>query len=74
MMCMDAYVTPTNHTDCSRYIKAIELIHFVQSYGVKSHHIMPLVINSLAGGHTHTHTHTHTQAHTHTDIRRQKQC
>jgi len=23
-----------------------------------SHHIMPLVINSLGGGHTHTHTHT----------------
>ena len=26
-------------------------------------HIMPLVINSLGGGHTHTHTHTHTQTH-----------
>ena len=28
---------------------------------------MPLVINSLGGGHTHTHTHTHTS--THTDVR-----
>ena len=26
----------------------------------KSRHITPLVINSLAGGHTHTHTHTYT--------------
>ena len=25
--------------------------------GSISHHIMPLVINSLRGGHTHTHTH-----------------
>ena len=30
-----------------------------------SHRIMPLVINSLGGGHTHAHTHTHT----HTDVR-----
>ena len=35
------------------------------------HHIMPLVINSLGGGHTHTHTHKHTNTHTktHTDVR-----
>ena len=26
-----------------------------------SRHIMPLVINSLGGGHTHTHTQTHIQ-------------
>ena len=32
-----------------------------------SHHITPLVINSLGGGHTRKHTHTHT------DIRGQKQ-
>jgi len=32
--------------------------------GSISHHIMPLVINSLGGGHTHTHTYSH---------RRQKQ-
>ena len=28
--------------------------------GSISHHIKPLVINSLRGGHTHTQTHTHT--------------
>jgi len=40
--------------------------------GSISHHITPLVINSLRGGHTntHTHTHTHTQAYRHC---RQKQ-
>ena len=27
--------------------------------GSISHHITPLVINSLGGRHTHTHTHTH---------------
>jgi len=40
--------------------------------GFISYHIMPLVINSLGGGHTHTHTHAHTHTHmhvhTHTDI------
>ena len=30
-------------------------------------HIMPLVINSLRGGHTHIHTHTLTHTHTHTN-------
>ena len=40
--------------------------------GSISHHIMPLVINSLGGGHTHMQTHTHTQTHIHTDIRGQK--
>ena len=30
-----------------------------------SHHITPLVINSLGGG-PHTHTHTHANTHTHT--------
>ena len=29
--------------------------------GSISHHITPLVINSLGGGHSHTHTHKHTQ-------------
>ena len=37
-----------------------------------SHHIMPLVINSLGGGDTHIHTrtdtHTHTNTHTCTQI------
>ena len=34
--------------------------------GSISHHITPLVINSLGGGHTHAHTHTHTHTHTRT--------
>ena len=33
--------------------------------GSISYHIIPLVINSLGGGHTHTYTHT--SKHTHTD-------
>ena len=43
--------------------------------GSISHHIMPLVINSLGGRHTrkHTHANTHMQTHTHTDIHGQKQ-
>ena len=38
--------------------------------GSTSHHITPLVINSLGGRHTHTHarTHAHTHTHTHTSI------
>ena len=31
-----------------------------------SHHIMPLVVHSLEGGHTHARPHTHTHTHTHT--------
>ena len=31
-----------------------------------SHHITPLVVHSLGGGHTLTHTHAHTHTHTHT--------
>ena len=36
-------------------------------YGPISHHIMPLVINSLEGGHIHMdmHTYIQTQPHTH---------
>ena len=45
--------------------------------GSTSHHIMPLVTNSLGDGqtdgrtdgHTHTHTHTHKHTHTHTHTR-----
>ena len=40
---------------------------FNQSFGIYiSYHIMPLVINSLMGGHTQTHTHT--QAHMHVNV------
>jgi len=67
--------TPTNYTihyDFNRYINERETPKTCLSNhkGSISNHIMPLVINSLGGGHTHTHTHTHahTCAHTHTDI------
>ena len=65
--------TPTNNTDYSCHINAYNL--FNQSYVYMSHHIMPLVINSLgvdvhahvrARTHTHTYTHTHTHTYTHT--------
>ena len=36
--------------------------------GSISHHITPLVINDLGGGHTHTHTHAHTHTHTQAHI------
>ena len=45
---------PTNNTDYSCYMKAVELVN--QSYVV---HIMPLVINSLGSGHTRTNKHTY---------------
>ena len=38
--------------------------------GSISHHIMPLVINSLGDKHTHMHTQTHRLSHTHTDTHR----
>ena len=49
---MDAYITPTKNTNYSCYIKAIDLTNHMGSI---SHHIMPLVIHSLGGGHTHMH-------------------
>ena len=36
--------------------------------GSISHHVMPLVINTLRGRHTHTDAHAHTHTHTHTNI------
>ena len=69
---------PTIDTDYSCHIKAIELIYnqlynlfITNRMGSRSHHIMPLVINSLGGSHTYTHTHTH--ANTHAYIHGQKQ-
>ena len=52
MTLMDAYVTPTNNIDYSCLIKAIELV-LTNHMGSISHHITPLVINSLGDGHTH---------------------
>ena len=46
---------PTNKTDYSCHIKAVELVQPIIWV-----HIMPLVINSLGGGDTHANTHTHT--------------
>ena len=39
--------------------------------GSISHHITPLVIHSLGGGHINTHTHTHTDVRTETILRNQ---
>ena len=55
---MDAYATPTNDTDYSFHIKAIE---FTQRSIL--HCITPLVINSLGGRHTHIHKHAYTNIH-----------
>ena len=70
---MDAYVTPT----IARYRLQLPYIshrtYLTNRMGSISHHIMPLVINSLGGGHTHTQTHTracackHTCTHTFVD-------
>ena len=50
-MCINAETTSTNSTDYSCPIKTVNL-----NYQSDRVHIMPLVINSLRGGHTHTHT------------------
>ena len=55
-MHMDAYTTPTNDTDynCHR-------TYLTNHMGSISHHITPLVINSLGGGHTHKHAYRRLQ-------------
>ena len=54
MMQINAIAMPTNDTDYSCHIKAIE------SYGAISWQITPLVINSLGGRQTNTYAHAHT--------------
>ena len=54
----DAKATPTNDTNYSCHIKAIELTYITQSYGSISHHIMSLVINSLRVDTYNVHTKT----------------
>ena len=72
-MHMNAYVIPTNDTDYSCHIKATKHIQPI-IWGLRiSHHMTPLVINSLGGGHTHTHTHTCKHTHTHTHAYRRSQ-
>jgi len=61
--------TPTNYTirhdfNCHINEKKTPKTCLTNHKGSISHHIMPLVINSLGGGHTHTHAYRH---------RRQKQ-
>jgi len=61
--------TPTNYTirydfNCHINERETPKTCLTNHKGSISHHIMPLVINSLGGGHTHTCTH----ARTNTDI------
>ena len=58
--------TSTNDTDYSCHIKAVELSLTNHMWSI-SHHIMPLVGNSVQSGHTHPHAqiHTHTYVHMH---------
>ena len=53
-------VIPIHFTDSKRDIS------ITNHTGSISHHILPLVINALGGGHTHAHRHTHTDTHTYT--------
>ena len=60
-MRMDAYVTPTIDTDCSCHIYSLRT-YLTNRMGFISHHITPLVINSLGGGHIHTRILSRTEA------------
>jgi len=56
--------TPTNYTICHDFNchineRETSKTCLTNHKGSISHHIMPLVFNSLGGGHTHTHTHIH---------------
>ena len=66
-MHMDAYVTPTNDTDYSCHNYKSHRTYLTNLMGSISHHIMPLVINSLGGGHTHVNTHTYAYRHLQTE-------
>ena len=57
-----------NDNDYSCHITAVEIVQPIVwgSYHAISHHITPIVINSLGSRHKHTHTRTHT--HTWTSI------
>ena len=57
MMRINAKAIPINDTDYSCHITSVaSLTDHMESmwspYYAKSHHIMPLVMNSLRGGHT----------------------
>ena len=53
---MDAYAAPTNDIDYSCHIN--HGTYSTNHMGSISHHITPLVINSLGGRHTHKHANT----------------
>ena len=60
--------TPTNYTirydfNCHINERETPTTCLTNHKSSISHHITPLVINSLGGGHTHTHTHTHARTH-----------
>ena len=56
---MDAKATPTNNTDYRCYNYKSHITYLTNHNGYISHHITPLVINSLGGGHTHAYRHPH---------------
>ena len=62
MMHINAKAIPTNDTDYSCYIKAVELVN--QYMGSISQHWFLIALR--AGTYTHTHTYTHIHTHTHT--------
>ena len=68
MMCINTKAMPISDTNYNCNITAITELILTNHIGFISHHITPLVINSLGGEHTHTHTQTqtHTLKHTHT--------
>ena len=53
---MDAYVMPANDIDYSCMPYKSHKTYLTNHMGSLSHHIMPLVVHSLGGGHTHKHT------------------
>ena len=61
-MRMDAYVTPTNDTDIQLPYKSHRTYLTNHLGSIYRHHITPLVINSLMGGHIHTHRRSRTEA------------
>ena len=60
---MDAKATHTNNTDYRCYNYKSHITNLTNHNGYISHHIMPLVINSLGGRHTHATTHVYRHPH-----------
>ena len=66
MMRIYAYITPTVPNRPQLPYKS-HRTYLTNRMGSISHHITPLVINSLGGGHTHTHASTHACRHSQTE-------